>query len=298
MDPLSLAAIGVVVASAAYAVARKGLLSLAFGIALLVVFAIQVVGAAMATGVPIALLSPVTFDLALLVTPLGSSAPWTWITFQFVHASETHLLFNLMALVFISPVVEERVGTTAWAVLFLAGGAFGALAFVLIHAGGVAVVGASAGILAVFGALGRLYPRERIRLFLPIPGMPAIPAATLVVVFLVLEMVLSLVGPAGIAWEAHVAGIAFGFAVAPLLARLPTVRHRTARPVGLDALRPLATTRELQDILAEAERADRPELRAAWVEKFVRGAPCPRCGGPVRMRLGRLASDCGWRTRL
>jgi membrane associated rhomboid family serine protease len=300
VDPLSAVAIGVIAASAAYALARKALLSLAFGIALLIVYAIQIVAVAAATGTVFVLLSPVTRDLGLS-TPFGSSGPWSWITFQFVHGSESHLLFNLMALVFICPVVEERIGTPAWAVLFFAGGAFGALVFGLVQPGRVLLVGASAGLLAVFGSLGRLYPRERIRLFLPLPGIPSLPALTVVLGFLVLELVLSLVGPSGIAWEAHVAGIAFGFAVAPVLRRLPARKAKAARPLSptaLEALRPLAASRELREVLAEIERADLPELRDAWVEKLIRAAPCPRCGGPLRLRWGRITSPCGWTSRL
>lgn len=298
MDPLSLVATGTIATFLAYTIARKGLLSLGVAISLLVVYVIQVISALSIRGFPFVFAGPVTRELALVVMPDFLSAPWTWITFQFVHGSETHLLLNLLGLIFFSPVFEERVGRTAWAVLFFVGGAFGALAFVLLHLGGAILIGASAGVVSVFGGFGRLFPRDRVRLFLPLPGVPAIPVIYVVIGYLVLETFLSFAGPEGIAWEAHLAGIAFGFAVAPALRRLPGAGARRGRLTGLDGLRPLATTRELQGILAEAEKADLPEVRDAWIEKFVRAMRCPQCGGPVRLRFGRLTSECGWKVKI
>ncbi len=296
MDLSSVVALGIILLATAYAFARRALLSLAYAVAILVVYGLEV-----ASGLfGIAVLSPIVFDLGLLA-PVGQApAPWSWVTFQFVHASETHVFLNLLGLVFISPTFEERVGSPRWAILYLAGGAFGAFAFLAVNLGHpILLVGASAGISAVFGAYGRLYPRDRVTLFLPIPGVPAIPVAQLVVIFLVLEVLLGFIGPSGIAWQAHVAGIAFGFAAAPAVMRLPMPgRRRAVKAPRLDGLRDLATTPELRAILEEAARADLPETRDAWIEKFVASARCPRCGGPLRMRFGRLSSACGWRLRL
>src|SRR5207249_2315025 len=156
-------------------------------------------------------LSPVTFELGLLAAPGSPPAPWSWMTFEFVHASETHIFLNLLGLILISPTLEGRIGSARWALLFFVGGAAGALVFLLVHFGdAVLLVGASAGIFAVFGAYGRLYPRDRIALFLPIPGVPTLPVVEVVVIFLVLETILGLLGPLGIAWEAHVGALIFG----------------------------------------------------------------------------------------
>lgn len=296
MEPASLAAIAVIVLATAYAFARKALLSLTYAVAILTVYVLQVASGSFG----IAILSPVVFELGLWSVPGLAPAPWSWVTFEFVHGSETHVFLNLLGLVFISPTFEERVGSVRWTILYFAGGAFGAFAFLAIHLGQpILLVGASAGISAVFGGYGRLYPRDRVTLFLPIPGIPAIPVAQLVVIFLVLEMLLGFVGPSGVAWEAHAAGIAFGFAVAPAVMRLPIPdARRRAKPARVDGLRGLAATPELRRILEEAERADLPETREAWIEKFVRTARCPQCAGPLRLRFGRLASDCGWRRNL
>lgn len=302
METLSLVAIAAIVLATAYAFARKALLSLTYGIAILFVFVLDLVSWNLAFSAP-GFGLPIVFDLAL-VPDLGlATRPWTWVTFQFVHGSIDHLLLNLLGFVLLSPVFEDRVGSPRWAVLFFAGGAVGATLFLALHPErSVILLGASAGLMAVLGAFGRLYPRDRIALFLPIPGMPSLPVLHVVIGFLVLEMALSLSRAAfpgsTIAWEAHVGGILFGFLAAPFVMRIPSRRGRVTPLEPLDALRDLATTPQLKSILSEAEAADLKEIRRAWIEKFVRACPCPQCGGPLRLRLGRLTSACGWRRKI
>lgn len=298
MDPLAAAAVAVVVVATLYAFARRALLSLTYAIAVLAIYALQVLAFQLFwSGAPVA---PFLWQELGLAYGSGTlPLPWTWVTFQFVHGSETHLLLNLMGFVFISPVFEERVGSARWAVLFLAGGAFGALVFIVLSLNrSLPLVGASAGLFSIFAAYGRLFPRERIRLFLPLPGLPALPVLQVVIGFLVLEMLLGLIGPRGIAWEAHAGGLAFGLAAAPAVRRLPLGRSRTRKLAPLDGLRELATTAETRSWLEEAERADLPEVRDAWIEKLVASARCPKCGGALRKRLGTLRSDCGWSRRM
>ncbi len=294
MHPASLAAIAVIVLATAYGFVRKAPLSLMFAVAILVVYALQVATSAFG----FVLSSPVVFDLGLFAARGSPPAPWTWITFEFVHASETHIFLNLLGLILISPTLEERIGSRRWAIVYFVGGAVGALVFLLVHLGiTVLLVGASAGIFAAFGAYGRLYPRDRIALFLPIPGVPSFPVIEVVVIFLALEGLLGVLGPLGIAWEAHVGALVFGFATAPFFMRIP-LRGGRGRLVPVNSLEDLATSPELQRILHEAERADLPETRDAWIASFVRAARCPRCAGPLRRRFGRITSDCGWHRRL
>lgn len=294
MEPVSIAAVAIIVGATAYAFLRKALLSLVYAVAIMAIYMLEVASAP--SGLVFA--SPVSTDLGLLAAPGQPPTPWSWFTLEFVHGSETHLFLNLLGLLLISPRFEERIGSSRWAVLFFVGGAFGALVFVLTHLGGAyGLVGASAGIFASFGAYGRLFPRDRVTLFLPLPRMPTLPVAQLVVLFLAIEGVFALVGPRGIAWEAHVGALAFGFAAAPAVMRLPLPGGRK-RLVAVGGLRALATTPDLRRILEEVERADLPETREAWVDSFIRAARCPKCGGTVRRRFGRVVSECGWRLAL
>lgn len=292
-DPLSLVAIGVIGASLVYSVWKKALLTFTITVACGIIFGLEVASDYL-----------ILFDLSLS-SFLGHVSPvWTLITFQFLHANLSHLLFNLLALVLIAPVFEDRIGSLRFGILYYVGGVIGGGAFLLINLAQPAIllVGASAGISAVFGAYGRLYPRDRVQLFLPLPGLPSLPVIDVVIGFLLLETALSFFGGvfglAGIAWEAHVIAMIFGFVAAPLVMRIPSKRQRPLKPLNFTSWQSLAATPELRSILEEAERADIPEIRDAWLEKFVRAMKCPQCGGPVKMRFGRLKSSCGWRGRL
>lgn len=293
VDPVSLVAIGVIVGCMVYSFWRKALLTFTITVACGIIFGLEVV-----TNFAI------FQDLSLYRIFGQLSPPWTLITFQFLHANLSHLLFNVLALILIAPEFEDRIGSLRFGVLYYLGGILGGAGFLLLNfdVGVVGLVGASAGISAIFGGYGRLYPRERVTLFLPIPGVPALPVIEVVIGFLLLETALSffggLFGLGGIAWQAHVIAMIFGFVAAPLVMRIPSARQRPLKRMSFPAWEAFATTPELRALLEEAEHADIAEIRDAWLEKFVAAMKCPRCGGPVRMRFGRLTSSCGWKGRL
>lgn len=301
-EPASLVAVAVILGCLVYSYWRKALLTLTITVACCIIFGLEVATDYFGMWADLSFYANVPF--ASLFGLLPVSPPWTLITYQFLHASITHLLFNVLAFVLIAPPFEERIGSFRFGVLYFAGGIVGALGFALLNLStGFLLVGASASISAIFGGYGRLYPRDRVQLFFPIPGLPALPMIDVVIGFLVLETALSFFGGSfpffgAIAWQAHVIAMVFGLAVAPLVMRIPVGRKRAAKTVPLDVWRSLATTPELRSILEEAQRADIPEIRDAWLEKFVKAMKCPQCSGPVKRGFGRLSSPCGWKARL
>src|SRR5207245_9324884 len=110
---------------------RKSPLSLLCPLAILAVYALPVAPSSFG----FVLSSPVVSDLGLSAARGSAPAPWTWITFEFVHASETHIFLNLLGLILISPTLEERIGSGRWAIVYFVGGAVGALVFLLVHFG-------------------------------------------------------------------------------------------------------------------------------------------------------------------
>src|SRR5437868_7880920 len=52
--------------------------------------------------------------------------PWTLITYMFVHANFFHVLFNMMALFFFGPPLEERWGSKAFVRFYFISGLGGA----------------------------------------------------------------------------------------------------------------------------------------------------------------------------
>ena len=293
MNPLSWLALAAIVVAVAYSAWRRALLSLTLAIAIVVVYLLEYVSQLVPS-----FGRRVFWDLAWSYLPgYLVSPPWTIATTIFVHSGLFHLMFNLLGLLLITPVLEERIGTLRWGFVFFLGAMFGQLVFWIARYGEPFVlVGASGGLMAVLGAFARLYPRERVTLFLPIPGLPAVPVIWLAIVYLLLSFALFASPLGGIAYEAHICGLAFGLVAAPLIMRVPAGRAPAKlAALNVGALGPLATTRELRQILEELKAADMAEVRTAWLEKFAAKAKCPTCGGPLRYRRGRLASKCGWR---
>lgn len=307
-DPLSLVAIVVIAAALLYSYARKALLTFTITVACCVVFGLEV-ATSNAIWIDLALYHDVPFFLILspsfqLVPLPPLSPPWTLVTYQFVHGNPGHLFLNVLALIFIAPAFEDRIGSLRFGVLYFVGGIVGGGGFLLLYLSQpIMLVGASASISSVFGAYGRLYPRERVQLFLPLPNAPSFRVIDVVIGFLVLETALGIFGRflgalSGIAWQAHVIAMALGFAIAPLVMRLPSRRQPRMKQISFASWRSLAATPELREILEEAEKADLPEIRDAWMEKFVQAMRCPQCGGPVKRSFGRLSSSCGWHMSL
>ncbi len=297
VDPVSVAAALTIPAAIGYSWWRKAPLCLTLAVAMLATFAFDSLEGFVSR-------NPLQFwtDLALWRVGPAHSGPWSYITMMFVHANLFHLLFNLLFVIGLGPVFEDRIGALRWGVLFFVGGVFANLAFEAINylGAGYILLGASGGLSAVFGGFGRLYPRERISMWLLVP-LPAMPAIYYVIGFILIQLFLSLFafGPlTAVAWEAHVAGAAFGFAVAPLVMRIPSSRRRPEKVRDFSALKPLVRGLELDEIYGHLSKETLPEAQQAWLERFASKAACPQCGKPLRWSRGSMRSDCGWSLRL
>lgn len=113
---------------------------------------------------------------------------WRLVTFQFLHASFTHLLLNMLGLYFFGGTVERSLGFKKYAAFYLVCGIFGGLMYLalnvlgnvlpfripglLFHQTTLPLVGASAGVFGVIVACAYIEPRESVQLlFIPI-GIP------------------------------------------------------------------------------------------------------------------------------
>jgi membrane associated rhomboid family serine protease len=89
--------------------------------------------------------------------------PWTIVTYMFVHdpTAVSHILFNMIALYFFGPRVEERLGSSHFIRLYLFSGIMGAVLSIFLGPR-AAIVGASGAIFGVTLAFAKYWPRERI----------------------------------------------------------------------------------------------------------------------------------------
>ncbi len=137
---------------------------------------------------------------------------WQFVTFQFFHASVTHLLFNLLVLYFVGRQIEEDFERGGLWRLFLLGGVAGGVAHfgfaeALPRYFGTTVLGASAGVSGLIAVFALLHPDLEFFLF-PLPI--SFRARTLLWVDLGLAVYGVLVPSGAVANEAHLGGLLFG----------------------------------------------------------------------------------------
>src|SRR5436190_8229661 len=80
---------------------------------------------------------------------------------MFVHAGTTHILFNMLALYFFGPRVEERLGSRRFITLYMISGISGAL-LSMSFAPNAPVVGASGAVFGVMLAFAKYWPTAQI----------------------------------------------------------------------------------------------------------------------------------------
>ncbi|MCO4762167.1 MAG: rhomboid family intramembrane serine protease [Myxococcales bacterium] len=146
--------------------------------------------------------------LSVTASNVGSGRIWTLLTYGFVHdlGSPLHLVFNLVALYFLAPPMEQRWGRRGfwhvWLVAVGVGGLFTVVAQ-LIGIGVGPTVGASAGVMGLVAAWSWLQPRARILLMFIFP----IEARWILPLAVALDVLFALTG-SDTAVAAHLGGIA------------------------------------------------------------------------------------------
>jgi membrane associated rhomboid family serine protease len=139
---------------------------------------------------------------------------WRLITFQFLHASPTHLFMNMIGLFLFGQIVEGQFGPRRYMAFYLLCGVAGALAYVLLWAGGILIghaavpmVGASAGVFGVMMAAADIAPEMEIWLW-----FGAVPVRVLAWFSMAMALLVILrTGPNAGGEAAHLGGGALGF---------------------------------------------------------------------------------------
>jgi len=187
--------------------------------------------------------------------------PWSVLTYMFVHGSFWHIFFNMLALFFFGPPIEERWGSREFIKFYIIAGLGGAaLSFVFyllnVATGGEIaflaainspVIGASAAVYGVMLAFAMLWPDMPIYIW----GIFPIKAKWLVI-FLAFVSFFSAIGASadGVAHFAHLGGLAAGFIYVKL-------DNATGNP--LQKMRKLFARRRFKVVPGSTTRPIKPE---------------------------------------
>ncbi len=135
---------------------------------------------------------------------------WRLVTYQFLHGSVLHILFNMLGLFFLGPTLERHWGSKRFLIFYLSCGVAGGLFYLLLVAIGflpaLYMVGASGAILGMLAACAILFPHFVVFIFLfPVPIRVAAIAFTVIYFIAVITRGANAGGDA-----AHLAGMAAG----------------------------------------------------------------------------------------
>ena len=162
--------------------------------------------------------------------------PWTIVTYMFLHSGLMHLLFNMMALFFFGPRVEDRMGSRQFAILYFLSGITGAL-LSFIFTPGAAIVGASGAVFGVMLAFAYYWPDTPIHIW----GIIPVPARILVIITTALALFGGFSGGrGGVAHFAHLGGYVGAYLYLKWLGRGRTEFKKKAVAATPDATRKLA----------------------------------------------------------
>ena len=136
------------------------------------------------------------------------------LTHMFLHSGLSHILSNMLALLWLGSALESRINNARFLGIYLACGFMAALVFGLVDTTSMTpAVGASAAIFGVMGTLVILYPTSFIViLIIPVPVMLI---ATLYILATISFIQMGDVGP--VAHIAHLAGMVSGISIAFLI---------------------------------------------------------------------------------
>lgn len=241
--------------------------------------------------------------------------PWmlyTLVTSMFVHSGIYHLVFNIVALIMIGMILEDRIGTYRYAIIFFTSGIFATFFFSIFSPNPYALlIGASGAFCGVLGAFTRLYPKQKVRMFMFFLLLPALPMYIIALLFLGLEtafaamggfnLVGQITGTEGqVAHTAHIGGFIFGLVVAPWVMRLEFDEPgKTRKKVKVDekALERLAVTKRQKEILEKIKGEDEPDVKLAWIQELAEKSRCPDCGRKLDVTRSSARCKCGFKVK-
>ena len=164
---------------------------------------------------------PAITDALVFVPRYVLVQPWTIVTYMFLHASISHILFNMLGLFFFGPRVEARMGSARFVQLYFVSGISGAL-LSFLFAPSSAILGASAAVFGVMLAFAMFWPRDEILIW----GIIPVQARWLVIITTALAIYSGLGGSrGGVADFAHLGG----YLGAWIFLRLVNPARRVAR---------------------------------------------------------------------
>ena len=154
--------------------------------------------------------SPVDYYFSLNALALKEFQIWRIVTYMFLHGGIMHILLNMWGLYLFGNMLEQRLGSTKFLLLYFTSGIIGGLVWFIFNFNSyIGCIGASGALFGVMAASAMMYPDAMIMLL--IPPIP-LKLKTFVVVYAVIETLSAAGGAQGnVAHLAHLGGLIGGY---------------------------------------------------------------------------------------
>ena len=313
IHPASIIAIGIMIGGLAIAYYKKWLVTYALIVTNFIVFIISFF---VTISTIYGSLSILSFDLGFRPIYLSiEQFPqlYTLFTSMFVHSDFLHILSNMLVFFFIGMAFEQRIGWKKFLAIYLITGVCGSLTHSILNLGStIPLVGASGAIFGIMGAFAYSHPNDEVVMPIPIGFFMIfrrIKVVYAVIIFAVMETIIVLIGSQdNTAHFAHFGGLIGGVIIAAILLgrNKPSsagIDRSTGRPItpmynedksrfiNYDNLERLATTPQLQTMLAKIKNETVPQVRDIWIEHFLEKTTCPNCNHSLKFFNGKIWCD-------
>jgi len=162
----------------------------------------------------------------LMLTP-ASPHLWQFVTYAFLHGGLLHIFGNMFFLYIFGNNVNDKLGHFGYICFYLAGGVFSAVGHTLLNSN--PALGASGAVAAVTGAYLVFFPQTLITIvyWFYIVGTMDVPALYFIAFKMIILDNVIVRYTENVAYDAHLAGYAFGIAASLLLlaTRLTSTSH-------------------------------------------------------------------------
>ncbi len=207
---------------------------------------------------------PIQNDLLILhlipVTVVHNFTLYQLVTYLFLHASISHLVFNMLALWMFGVPLEQTWGTRRFLKFYFLCGIGAGICDVAFHAAlgrwNTNTIGASGAIFGLLMAYGVLFPDQQVLMGFLFP----IKAKYMVMIYGAIELYMAFAVNDDISNIAHLGGMAFGYVY--LKGRLPSIRLGRRMPDLGDAFRQWKMRRAKKKFQVYMSKHDR---RGPWV---------------------------------
>jgi membrane associated rhomboid family serine protease len=312
ISPIVLAVLAIIIGTLVVAYVRKIAMTYALIIANFIIFILTLFYT-----------NEVYYELGFEPVYLINNYPmlYTVFTSMFVHGGLLHIFGNMIVLFFVGIAFEQRIGWKKFLLIYFLAGICGTLTYAVFNLDSptryITLIGASGAIFGIMGAFAYAYPRDEVLMPVPlgiIMVIRRIKVIYAVVIFAVLETIIVFIDVPNdtTAHLAHIGGLLGGIILSALLLRnsrsptnqpYQTISYDSYAPpksghINFGELEKLASTPEEHQMLDRVKTETIPQVRDAWIERFLEKIKCPKCGNPLHSFEGKIWCDsCGFKTK-